>query len=134
MFKRKTPQTAPAQKIPTSPTNFPDGAVVVTETGRWYIKGKYRYLISSDRVFYSWSFPLVINATEKSAVNYSKMGKLGFRAGTLIFNDGKYYFVTGNTRRKISDPDVFVTLGINPQAALWVSDEELALHKLGEVF
>lgn len=130
MFKKKTPP----QRIPTTPTEYPDGSVVVTESGRWYIKGKYKFLIPTERVFLSWSFPLVVQGTDSAISKYLKNGKLGFRTGTILWNDGIYYVVSGNVKRKISGPDFFLTHGIDPQRAVWVEDSELALHKTGEVF
>ena len=132
MFKKTQPKIQ--QKIPTSPTEFPDGAVVETESGRWYIKGRFKFFISTERVFRSWSFPLVIKGTDASISKYLKNGKLGFRTGSLLYNDGRYFFVSGNEKRKISGPDVFLTFGLDSQRAIWVSDEELELHKTGEVF
>lgn len=134
MFKKKPLPQKPQQKIPTTPTDFPDGSVVVTDSGRWYIKGKFKFLVSSDRVFNSWSFPLVINGTDSSISKYIKNGVLGFRSGSLLYLDGQYHIVSGNVIRKISDPDVFLTFGLDPAKALWVSEKELALHKAGEVF
>jgi hypothetical protein len=67
-------------------------------------------------------------------VKYNKAGKVGFRSGSFLYNDGKYYFVSGSALRKISSPDVFVTMGLDTRQAMWVSDEELKLHKAGEVF
>lgn len=133
MFRKPKAQ-APQQKIPTTPTDYPDGSVVITESGRWYIKGKFKFLIPTDRVFNSWSFPLIIKGSDVSVSKYLKNGKLGFRTGTLLWNDGIYYIVSGNTKRKISGPDFFLTHGIDPQSAMWVEDSELALHKTGEVY
>lgn len=132
MFKKKPEPVQ--QKIPSQPTEYPDGSVVVTESGRWYIKGRYKFLIPTDRVFKSWNFPLVINGSDVTISKYVKNGKLGFRTGSLLWNDGKYYFVSGNLLRKISTPDVFLAFGLDTQKALWVSDDELLLHKTGEVF
>lgn len=134
MFRKKTESPKAPHRIPTLPTEFPDGSVVETESGRWYIKGKFKFLISSDRVFSSWAFPLVIKGTDVSVSKYLKNGVLGFRSGSLLYLDGQYHIVSGNVTRKVSDPDVFLTFGLDPAKALWVSEKELALHKAGEVF
>jgi hypothetical protein len=107
---------------------------VITESGRWYIKGKFRFLIPTDRVFNSWSFPLTITGSDVSVSKYTKAGKLGFRAGSLLWNDGVYYVISGNKKVRITGPDFFLTNGIDPQSARWVDDSELALHKTGEVY
>lgn len=134
MLGKKQKQKPVPQRIPTTPTEYPDGCVVETESGRWYIKGKFKFLIPTERVFRSWAFPLVVKGSDKTISKYLKNGKLGFRTGTLLYSDGKYFFVCGNEKRKISGPDVFLALGLDSQKAMWVSDEELELHKTGEVF
>jgi hypothetical protein len=132
LFKKTQPKIQ--QKIPTSATEFPDGSVVETESGRWYIKGRFKFLIPTERIFRSWSFPLVIKGTDASISKYLKNGKLGFRTGSLLYNDGRYFLVSGNEKRKISGPDAFLTFGLDSQKAIWASDDELELHKTGEVF
>ena len=134
MFKKKQEPQKVLQQIPTTPTEYPDGSVVVTNSGRWYIKGKFKFLIPTDRVFNSWSFPLIIQGSDVTISKYVKNGTLGFRTGSLLYNDGVYYFVSGSSLRKISSPDIFIAFGLDTQKALWVSDEELNLHKAGEVF
>ncbi len=130
----KPSANAPVQKIPTTPTEYPDGVIVKTESGHWYIKGKSRFLVPTDRVLKSWAVPFVITSTDAALTKYAKAGKVGFRGGSFLYNDGKYYFVSGSTLRKISSPDVFITMGLDTRAAMWVSDDELKLHKAGEVF
>lgn len=117
-----------------TPCEFPDGCLVVTESVSWYIKGAYRYQVTSERVERSWHFPLIVRAKEAALAKYLKGGKLGFRPGTLLFNDGKYYLIFNNKARKVSSPDVFDKFGIEYSNAVWVSDEELGLHKEGENF
>jgi hypothetical protein len=136
MLGRKKPLKVetPPQRIPTTPTEYPDGVAVETDTARYYIKGQFKYVIPSDRVLYSWAFPYVMKSSDAALSKYVKRGKLGFRPGSLLFNDGRYYLVSGSVLRKISGPDVFETFGLDPSRALWVSDEEMKLHKAGEVF
>jgi hypothetical protein len=131
LFKKKRQQI-----LPTTPTEYPDGVVVETESGRWYIKGRFRFLIPSDRIFYSWRFPTIIKSTDAALSKYLKNGKIGFRSGSFLYNtgDGCYYLISGNVARKISNPDVFATFGLDPRDATWVSEEELGIHKSGEVF
>lgn len=132
MFKKKE---RPAQQVlPTIPVDYPDGSVVITESGRWYIKNKYRFLVPSDRIFRSWNFPLVLNGTDASVSKYLKNGKIGFRSGSFVYNDGLYYIISGNLKRKIANPDVYAAFGLDPLLATWASDDELELHKNGEVF
>ena len=133
-WKKPQPvQTTPIQTVPKTPTEYPDGVIVKSESGWWYIKGKNRFNVPTERVLKSWSVPFVITTTEAALAKYTKAGKVGFRGGSFLYNDGKYYFVSGSVLRKISSPDVFVTMGLDTQQALWVSDDELRLHTVGEV-
>jgi hypothetical protein len=130
---RQTPPT-PTRERPTAPVEYPDGACVESQSGHFYIKGGKKYRIASNRVLYSWSFPYVAWGSNVSLSEYADGGVLGFRPGSLLFNDGIYYIVSGNVLRKVSSPDVFSTFGLDPAKALWVSDDELGLHARGEVF
>lgn len=117
----------------TSPTNFPSGIAVKTNTATYWIKDGKRYKLISDRAAKSWSFT-EINATE-NAVSHMKMaGKLGFRDGTLIKNiaDGKMYLISQNKKRHIVDPDIFIKYGLDRSKLIEVSESETSIHDLGE--
>ena len=132
MFRRKT---TPEPYVQTEPTNYPSGTCVKTEDGYFYIQGKFRHKIGSERILSSWSFPAVANARESALVGYPVFKKLGFRNGTLVYDvsDPKYYLIVDGQKRQIVDPDVFDRLGIDKSLAVWASDEEVKLHKDGEV-
>ena len=117
----------------TSPTNFPSGVAVKTNTATYWIKDGKRYKLISDRAAKSWSFT-EINATENSVSHMKVAGKLGFRDGTLIKNiaDGKMYLISQNKKRHIVDPDIFIKYGLDRSKLIEVSEFEASIHDLGE--
>jgi hypothetical protein len=117
----------------TSPTNFPSGIAVKTDTGIYWIKDNKKYKLISERAAESWRFIEVL-ATDAALSNIKSAGKLGFRDGTLIKNisDGKIYLVSQNKRRHIISPDVFDKYGLNRSLLIEVSEAETNMHELGE--
>lgn len=132
-FQAKKVQPAP-RPIRT-PTKFPTGIFVcVVETNTfYYIKGKTKFKVYSDRVFSSWDRPASW-AMEIALRDFTYGGLLGFRDGTLIHNiaDGKMYLVSANKRRHIVSPDVFEKYGLDESRVLRVSEAEISLHEEGE--
>jgi hypothetical protein len=108
----------------------------VTELGRFYISNDYRHKIPTDRIFESWSFPLVVETTEAALAKYPILKSLGFRDGTLIkdISTGKMYVISKSLRRLIADPDVLSRLDRDESQVLLASQKEVLLHKEGEVF
>lgn len=125
----------PSPPKPSSPTEYPSGACVVTEAGRFYINGKFRHKIISDRIFDSWSFPIVVETTEAAVSRYVVVKSLGFRDGSVVKNilDGKIYVISKNERRPVADPDVLRRLGKDETKVVLASNREILLHKEGEV-
>lgn len=130
MFRRKKAQPT----LPNSPVTYPPATFVETETGYWYIKSDRRLKILSKRVLDSYSPARVVKTTDKAIALYPyKMGKLGFRSNTLIYNikDGSIYLVSDNVRRRVTSPDVLTRLGATKDDIMVVSDEEIKLHSEG---
>ena len=124
----------PIQKsLITSPTNFPSGIAVKTESATYWIKDGKRYKLISDRAAQSWCFTTVL-ATEAALSGIKLAGKLGFRDGALIKNvaDGKMYLVSQNKLRHIVDPDSFNRYGLDRSKIIEVSQKEISAHDLGE--
>lgn len=124
----------PIQKsLITSPTNFPSGIAVKTESATYWIKDGKRYKLISDRAAQSWCFTTVL-ATEAALSGIKLVGKLGFRDGALIKNvsDGKMYLVSQNKLRHIVDPDSFNRYGLDRSKLVEVSEKEILAHDLGE--
>jgi len=117
----------------TSPTNFPSGVAVKTNTATYWIKDGKKYKLISDRAAKSWSFT-EINATENAVSHMKVAGKLGFRDGTLIKNiaDGKMYLISQNKKRHIVNPDIFIKYGLDRSKLIEVSESEASTHDLGE--
>ena len=132
MLKKKRSKTIQTVLI-TSPTNFPSGIAVKTDTGTYWIKDNKKYRLISERAAESWRFIEVL-ATDTALSNIKSAGKLGFRDGTLIKNisDGKIYLVSQNKRRHIISPDVFDKYGFNRSLLIEVSEAETNMHELGE--
>lgn len=117
----------------TSPTNFPSGIAVKTESATYWIKDGKRYKLISSRAEESWSFTTV-HASESALSGIRMAGKLGFRDGSIIKNiaDGRIYLVSQNKLRHIVDPDSFTKYGLDRSKILEVSETEIAAHDLGE--
>lgn len=116
-----------------SPTNFPSGIAVKTESGTYWIKDGKRFKLISDRAAQSWLFT-TINASDSALINIKIAGKLGFRDGTLIKNiaDGKMYLISQNKKRHITSPDIFNKFGLDRSRLIEVSAVEIAAHDLGD--
>lgn len=132
MLKKKQSKTIQSVLI-TSPTNFPSGIAVKTDTGIYWIKDNKKYKLISERAAESWRFIEVL-ATDHALSTIKSAGKLGFRDGTLIKNiaDGKMYLISQNKRRHILSPDVFDRYGLNRSLLIEVSEAETNMHELGE--
>jgi hypothetical protein len=119
---------------PMVPVDYPTGTCVQTEKGVFFIKGKFRFRVTSSRILESWRYPFVINSTEAACVRYKIGGRLGFRQGTLVkdISNGKIYLISENLKRQIVSPDFFDVLLFPREAVIEASPEELALHKEGE--
>ena len=132
MLKKKQSKTIQPVLI-TSPTNFPSGIAVKTDTGTYWIKDNKKYKLISERAANSWRFVEVL-ATDHALSAIKSAGKLGFRDGTLIKNiaDGKMYLISQNKRRHILSPDVFDKYGLNRSLLVEVSEAEVNMHELGE--
>lgn len=129
-------KSKPRFETPLHPVVYPAGVAVVTSKSKYLINrdGK-RYRITSNRIFDSWNFPIVVVTTESALAKYPvAVTKLGFREGTLLNNiaDGKMYLVSGSKLRRITSPDVFDRLGIKPSDALVVSEAEINIMEMGE--
>lgn len=122
------------RNVLAGPHKFPSGAAVVTETGKYYISGNSRLRITSERVFDSWSFPIIVYGQDDVLRDYPITGTLGFRDGTLIKNimDAKMYIVSKAKRRAVASPDVLSNLNLQEKDAILVSQAECDLHSEGE--
>jgi hypothetical protein len=129
LFQKK--RTEP---IKVTPIDFPTGVCVRTEKGHFYINGKFRHRLGSQRIFNSWRFPRVIKTVESALVNFKVGKRLGFRDGTLVrqISNGNLYFISQRKRRLVTDPDTLTIMGLKPSDAVWVADFEINLHEEGE--
>lgn len=129
MFRKKS------QKLSKAPW-LPVGTFLKTENGYFYVKSKTSRASCTQRVLDSWMPHAVVNISETStAVKALKVsGKMKFRNGSLICSqsDGKMYLVSEFKLRHIQNPDWIPDLGFTRDRAVWVSDEEMNLHEIGE--
>jgi hypothetical protein len=130
-FLRRKPKSP---VLPSVPVDYPAGTCVQTEKGVFFLKGRYRYRITSDRILSSWNYPFVLASSELALSQYKMAGKLGFRQGTLIkdMSDGKLYLISENLRRLIDSPDFFDVMLFPRDKVIEVSHQEAELHKEGE--
>jgi hypothetical protein len=115
-------------------TDFPAGICIKTESGYYYVNSKSRLFISTKRILDSWRFPYIVETTEDECAKLPKFGKLGFRDGTLICDtsDQHLYLISKSLRRWVTGPDTLDRLGIKITSAVWVTHDEVELHKEGE--
>lgn len=121
--------------LPTTPTEYPTGICVKTESGYWYINGKFRHRLKNSRLVKAWNFPFIVSSTEAALAGYPKAKALGYRDGSLVrdISDGKVYLISGKERRLITKPETFTLLGLRRGDAIWAAHDEITLHPEGEV-
>lgn len=120
----------------TTPTEYPAGTFLHTESGYFYIKGPGKRLrFITKRVLDSWMPHRVVETTEAAVSKYRVTGKVKFRNGSLLYSQasGRMYLVSENKLRHITNPDVLTIIGAERSDAVWVSLEEINLHEEGAV-
>lgn len=124
-------QQIPAQ-APTTPTDYPSGIVVRTESGYYLIRKTIKLKFLNERVFNSWKLT-AYPSTDAAISKYIKGGTLGFRDSSLIKNiaDGKMYLIADSKRRHIKSPEVFDRLALRREF-IEASDQETKIHAEGE--
>lgn len=133
-FQPTQPEPDPTPERVTVPVDYPSGVAVDTLSGLYFIKGKVKFKVFSDRVAESWRF-IQLPGTEESLSKFKLAGTLGFRDGTIIQNiaNNKIYLISDIKRRQILNPDVFSRFGFNTDDIVWASEAETNLHEEGEV-
>lgn len=132
LFGRKRDREDSDSALPTAPVNYPSGVCVETESGRYYIKGGRKYLIRSQQVFDSWSFPLVVKSTDAAISHFKRsLRPLGFRDGTVIrdiFNL-ELYVISEGKRVRITGSQMYEDLGLWGHNIPYVSHEDVMFHR-----
>lgn len=121
--------------LPVEPVKYPSGTFLHTEKGYFYVvSASKRFRVISKRVLESWSPPRVVETTEAAAANHRIAAKLKFRNGSLLYSqaNGKMFLVSDNQLRHITNPDWLDWLNLDRRKAVWVSQEEINLHELGD--
>lgn len=134
LFKRKPVPVEPV--VPAGPFTYPSGTCVITESGRYYLKGNKKYKIKSDAVFKSWNFPLVIKSSDAAISGYTpSLRRLGFRDGTVLRDiyDTSLYVVSDAKRVPINTVEMYEALGIEEKSIPYVSHEDVVFHPEGSL-
>jgi hypothetical protein len=116
-------------------SNFPTGTYVHSEKGYFYIVSPTkRFWFTTNRVLESWAPQRIVETTEQNLVKCRIGAKMKFRDGSLLWcqADGKMYLVSDRKIRHITSPDILSGLGVSHKDAVWVSEDEINLHDLGE--
>lgn len=107
--------------------------VRVMSTGEiFYVKGGRRFLVGSDDIYKSWSFPTLFECTghelERETVD---SGILGFRPGTIVFSlyHMSYWYISDKGRHRIANRDVFEYSNATRFNAPVVRRKDLELHE-----
>ena len=118
------------QPIKSFTPNVPSGLIAQTEKGYYYIKGKKRFKLVSERAMETWNLP-VINTKEEKMVGIPVMGVLGLRDGTIAkdISDGKIYLISDSKRRHITNPDVLIWMN---SSIIDVSQKDISVHVEGD--
>lgn len=109
---------------------FLSGMCIKHSTGYYYVNGGRLFELPTERIVASWGFPRI---TEVYALpNLPVGGKMGFRSGTIVMDYTTYakYYIEGNKRRRITDPDFCLALGV--KTPMIASRKEIDLHEPGE--
>lgn len=81
----------------------PDGALVLSGGTVWWIRGSQRLGFESEAVFntygFSWSKIVTANSADLALTEGSLVK---FRDGTLVYDGGNYYLISGGTKRMFS--------------------------------
>jgi hypothetical protein len=118
------------QQIKSFTPNVPSGLIAQTEKGYYYIKGKKRFKLVSERAMQTWNLP-VINTKEEKMAGIPVMGVLGLRDGTIAkdISDGKIYLISDSKRRHITNPDVLIWMN---SSIIDVSQKDISVHVEGD--
>jgi len=118
------------QPIKSFTPNVPSGLIAQTEKGYYYIKGKKRFKLVSERAMQTWNLP-VINTKEEKMAGIPVMGVLGLRDGTIAkdISDGKIYLISDSKRRHITNPDVLIWMN---SSIIDVSQKDISVHVEGD--
>jgi len=114
---------------------IPSGIFIKTEDGTFWFKSGKRRRVTTKSVLDSWSPPFVAEIPESEVKQFSIVGKLPFRDGSLLHNvsNGRIYLVSDNKSRRVVGGDTLRLLGLTLQDAIMVSDEEISFMPEGEV-
>ena len=96
--------------------------------------GQLKHILSPD-IFnsYGYSWKDILQLQPRVIDNYPKNGALGFNNGSLIADRTSVYLVENGKRRPIGSDKIFLALGYKWENVKSASDDQIALHPLGEM-
>lgn len=107
----------PLGEIVTTTSNYPDGVVIKTGSGKMYLveDDKRRY-IPSPLVFeskFKWNETVDLSLAVAPVYNPNPKGDVTIRDGVLISGEGKVWFTESGKKVPIYSPEIFESLGLN---------------------
>lgn len=114
---------------------YPDGSLlqVAGEPGVWLIQYGLKRPIVSKSALYSRYDPSKIIVVDKSELNkYESGAPIKFPNYSLLRKStGSIFLLVNDSLRHIDSMATFRAIGFNPQEVISVSDEDIALYKMG---
>jgi len=114
--------------------NLPTATIVKIDDYYYFIKGDFRLKFVSKTAVDSWN-SRVVEGDSSLLDKYHPGGLIGFRDGTLLatgYGLPGMFLVSGGKLRRVPDNETLHALGLRESDVLWVSLEELIVHKEGE--
>jgi hypothetical protein len=107
----------PLGEIVTTTSNYPDGVVIKTGSGKMYLveDDKRRY-IPSPLVFesrFKWNETVDLSLAVAPVYNPNPKGDVIIRDGVLISGEGKVWVTENGKKVPIYSPEIFESLGLN---------------------
>lgn len=93
-----------------------------------------RHILSPD-IFnsYGYNWQDILQLQPRVIDNYPKGGPIGFNNGSLIADRTSVYLIEDGKRRPIGSDKIFLALGYRWENVRSASDDQIALHPLGEL-
>lgn len=114
---------------------FPDGTLVRQEgePGVWLIEsGMRRPFWTKTALMTRFPNPTIITISRNDLERHAIGMPIKFPNYSLVANPaGDIYLLVGNDKKKIASPEVFRSLGYNPEEVIHATDDELAWYRDG---
>jgi len=116
--------------------NYPDGTLLqqIGDPGVWLLQhNKRRPFVSRTALYSRYDPTRIIQVTKNELEKYEVGPPIKFANYSLLRAPwGTIYLLVDDTIRGITSPEVFRTIGFNPEEVISVEEEDLALYNEGE--